>query len=532
MSTVDPLVELRIELPAYSHSFTVRLDSSATIHDVKREIEKLCPGGPRPDGQRLVYKGRFLENDKTIADIWKSSDDARIVHLAVHPSAWTSTPPAAVSSSNPSSSTQSSASAHAVPTPTTQRYRVQAPLSPPEASPLRHVGEKHQQALHILMGGNTGSAPTVPADNEHRRSVAINTLRSHGWSWPSILDEEYPANEAAGEGVKYERVVMDGQPYLSLTTPNATPTPAQLHALKVLSVTLPILAAPPPVPYYPVPTAYNVSYPMTPPTNVNEHLQQLGLPPIRLVPGQVLNANDPNNLPGAAPPPVEIRAIPVRALIIPLIMLVFRTILIMYFFSPSKRPLFAFLLSAWILYEAWGAIRAVFGRPRDRQRANANGQGGGAQPGNGQAGGGQGRQARGAGAANANRSQLQAFLTGLSNLNLRGEDMVLNSHIPTRPPSISHKVQTFVGLLLLTLYPAVWDHRRAALRRREGRLRTEANIIASASQQNVEPGSEGESRQRAEDESRARALEAHQRRPVWVQDYVQRVQTTDWADDL
>lgn len=71
MSTVDPLVELRIELPAYSHSFTVRLDSSATIHDVKREIEKLCPGGPRPDGQRLVYKGRFLENDKTIADIWK-----------------------------------------------------------------------------------------------------------------------------------------------------------------------------------------------------------------------------------------------------------------------------------------------------------------------------------------------------------------------------------------------------------------------------------------------------------------------------
>ena len=123
---------------------------------------------------------------------------------------------------------------------------------------------------------------------------------------------------------------------------------------------------------------------------------------------------------------------------------------------------------------------------------------------------------------------MQSFLAGLSNLNLRREDSIIDTGANVPPPSLSHKVKTFVVLILLTLYPAVWDHRRAALRRREGRLRTEQNAREAARS----AGPEGEQGREAEAE-RVRALERLQnRRPAWVKEYVERVLTTDWADEL
>lgn len=267
-------------------------------------------------------------------------------------------------------------------------------------------------------------------------------------------------------------------------------------------------------------------------TNLNEHLQRLGLPALRFgqIPLRHLNMN--NVAPAQA---VEMRAIPLRAVLVPFLMVTFRTILLFYFFGPTKRPFFAFLVMAWILYEAWGAIRLVLGydRPRDRPQA------GGAEAAAAHPAGQPQAQPQAAPAqqphraprrprgANANRSAMQSFLAGLSNLNLRREDSIIDTGANVPRPSISHKVKTFVVLILLTLYPAVWDHRRAALRRREGRLRTEQNAREAAR------SAEGEQDRADADAERARLLERlANRRPAWVKGYVERVLTTDWADEL
>ena len=333
--------------------------------------------------------------------------------------------------------------------------------------------------------------------------------------------------------LKSSTSIASGFPYLSLTNPSAEPTPIQVHALQVLSVTFTILstlglyAAPDPTS-----PAYVAQDMVT--TDLNEHLQRLGLPAVRFgqFPLQNLNLN---NL--AAPAPaVEMRAIPFRAVLVPFLMVTFRTILLFYFFGPTKRPFFAVLVMAWILYEAWGAIRLVLGydRPRDRPQAGAADvppvHPAGQPPLQPQAAPAQQphrvpRRPRG---PNANRSAMQSFLAGLSNLNLRREDSIIDTGANVPPPSMSHKIKTFVVLILLTLYPAVWDHRRAALRRREGRLRTEQNARDAARSASTE-GEQG----READADRTRALERLQnRRPAWVKQYVERVLTTDWADEL
>lgn len=273
--------------------------------------------------------------------------------------------------------------------------------------------------------------------------------------------------------------------------------------------------------------------PFTPPnTNLNNHLQQLGLPPLRVVqnPNPNQNPNDPNG-----PLAVEIRAIPLRALLVPLMMLTFRTVILMYFFSPSKRPLFGVVLSAWILYEAWGAFRAVLGNGDQAGRANIAAR----QENNRDGGVGQGQNGqRGAAAtpASLGRSQFGVLFDRISNINLSTEDAILDSsHVNGHPePGLGHRVKTFVGLLVMTLHPAVWDRRRNALRRREGRVRTEANVRdseppATPATPAAEGGS-GDADSRRE-QARAQIVARQEQRPRWVREYVQRVELSEWADD-
>ena len=66
-------VSLKIELPAHSHSFDVQVPESASIANIKSEISKSCPGGPKEEGQRLIYAGRLLRDDERIQDIWPVS---------------------------------------------------------------------------------------------------------------------------------------------------------------------------------------------------------------------------------------------------------------------------------------------------------------------------------------------------------------------------------------------------------------------------------------------------------------------------
>jgi len=64
-------IQLRVELPAYAKSFLVQVPRSSTVLDVKREIFKACIGGPRPDGQRLIWRGRYLVDDEKVDELWK-----------------------------------------------------------------------------------------------------------------------------------------------------------------------------------------------------------------------------------------------------------------------------------------------------------------------------------------------------------------------------------------------------------------------------------------------------------------------------
>lgn len=309
-----------------------------------------------------------------------------------------------------------------------------------------------------------------------------------------------------------------------------------------------------PIPAYPIPT------PLTPHAhNLNQRLQQLGLPGLHLAahPNN-RNPNDPNN--AFAPAAPEVRALPVRALLAPLTMLALRAILLLYFFSPSKRPLFGLLLSAWILYEAWGAIRVVLGHERENNRARIGG-GGQQQQQQGANGPGanananQGRQPvqAGAGAGGARqphahthtngRSSVNVVLDTIASMNIADEDAALDAPA-ARAPSHAHRLRTFVSLLLVTLYPAVWDRRRAMLRRREGRIRTEAGAREEPQPQASEAesaGAEGaeeelvvrEARMASEVRERARVqlVAKHEQRPAWVRAYVERAALAEWVDD-
>ena len=298
-----------------------------------------------------------------------------------------------------------------------------------------------------------------------------------------------------------------------------------------------------------VPAAAQYPPPYATATNVNQHLQHLGLPQLRLAHAQGANPNphDPHNpLPAPGAPGAEIRAIPVRALFIPLVMLAFRTVLLLYFFSPSKRPLFGLMLSVWILYEAWNAMRLVLNDGQDR------GAGGAANPGAANGAGQPGAPAGGAGAnanptannAGANRSTFSAILDWLSTLNLANEDAILDTDAPVPEPGLVQKTKMFFALFFMTLWPSAWDRRRLALRRREGRIRTEANAREAAvheREQAANAGGEGQAseqqqQQRSEEElARVRQAEQlvarHERRPAWLKEYVQRVQYTEWVDD-
>lgn len=232
-------VTIRVELPAYSYSFQIQADAGWSIKDVKAEIQRTCTGEPRADGQRLVWRGRFLKDEESVQDIWKvcrrplvgsdvglttnddeqSPSDARIVHLSVHPSAWMGSPPTQqpTASSQP---TQVAPQTRPSLFPTESRIaalraQLQArpqPVAPaPAALPLEFIQNKHDTATHVLIHGHlpTVQPQTVPRANPATRAHAQNVLEMHGYSWPSTLDEDYPPPTDTNEGVKYEQTVVE-----------------------------------------------------------------------------------------------------------------------------------------------------------------------------------------------------------------------------------------------------------------------------------------------------------------------------------
>ena len=279
------------------------------------------------------------------------------------------------------------------------------------------------------------------------------------------------------------------------------------------------------------------------PPHVNQLLQQLGLPPLRV-------AQNPNGnpIPGPINPIfAEIRAINLRPLLVPVMMLVLRTTLLIYFISPTRKPIFGLLILAWMLYEIWQPIRnalrngLVLRNPQvneDNNRADARGPQNPVEPnGNNDAQAAVPQPAVIANAianaeANANAAvpvtldgQANVIFDTLANINIQEEEGMLRetSGVPPVEPGFGHKVGTFFALLTTTLHPAIWDRRRIALRRREGAIRTEANM------RNSVPPEEGETEAvgRIREELRAQ----FNRRPGWIQRYIERVVAEDWVDD-
>jgi len=394
---------------------------------------------------------------------------------------------------------------------------------------LVFIEHKHHMALSFL------SLSLSPPDEldfpQASRSVALSTLRKHGWLWPDIFDDEFPA--PAEGGVMYELAHIEGQSYLQLSdsSQGVRPTAVQAHALKLLSYTFNILTMPS-TPTSPVRAVH--SPPMPIPPHVNQLLQQLGLPPLRPAGNAGNNANvNQNN------PLIEIREIAIRPLLAPIVMLVFRTLLLLYFVAPARKPIFGILILMWMLYEIWqpirNGLRNGWGRiPDNQQRPNNAAD----MPNVGQPNEPQAAGARPAanmplrpghvGPATLNL-QADAVLDALANMNIEEEERLLNQEpgTPTTEPGLAHKAATFFGLLATTLYPAIWNRRRVALRRREGAVRTEASIRNAPPPTDAEPTS-------GEAEATRRREELHtqfNRRPRWIQRYMERVVAEDWVDD-
>ncbi|KAI0053066.1 hypothetical protein FA95DRAFT_1601413 [Auriscalpium vulgare] len=575
---------VRVELPTYSHSFLITVSNAATILDVKHEIHKACTGGPRVDGQRLIWRGRILVDGEKVQDLWKTPTDPHVLHLAVHPSSWTGAPPNTPATdpstpaaplqtppmlgmpslphpSAPSPSAQGSfyspyttpprpypgeGSGYPFSTPTSPMYplsplRAQphAPMTSPSVVPshnlsvnIVYVGYRHQMAIAALTEGRV--MPPPPAGMEIVRGHAVTLVAGMGYRWPTILDEEFPPAQDESAGLQYERTTIDGFDYLSLVRASGPPTPLQTHALKVLEQTFPLLLIPPQrIP----PAALNnpISQPTTPlPINVNARLQQLGLPPLR---------------PRPVPNPLlaELRALQLRALAAPLLLLTVRAVFLLYFFSPFQKPLFGVIVSAWLLYETWNAIRNAMPRVGARNAGgiaaargagNGHGQAAPVQPGQPVAQPPAPAALRGPAPHNTARQQHQgdAVLDHVANINLHEESNALDAPPGLAPPTATHRLKTFVQLLAVTVYPAVWDRRRTALRRREGRVRTEANA-REASEEPVEgAGTEGgeaaaATAEQARIRARADLAAAHERRPEWVKEYIERVRRGDWVDE-
>ncbi|KAJ7699943.1 hypothetical protein B0H17DRAFT_1005761 [Mycena rosella] len=519
-------VDIRVELPAFSRTLNVKVPDSCTILDVKREIYRTCVGAPRVEGQRIIWRGRPLLDTEKVQELWQSPDEHRVVHLAVHPSAWSGTPPdispAPLATPSPSPLPLPSPFLSQAFPPRTPQQSIFAPTNP-----FSYVSARHQQALNALEQSRVSH---LDPDTLAARFSAVQAVERHGWSWPSILDDEFPA--ATEGGVKYERTIIEGQSYLRLVESAEQPTAIQLHALNVLASTFPILALP-----IPSPAQTRVAASQHLP-NVNVLLQQLGIPAGR----NPANANLAPNINLAAQ-----AEIPLRPLLLPLFLLLLRTAVLLYFFAPARKPVFGILIVMWMLYEVWRPIRDGVQRGWNRaaaEQANVHNQQHQQQPqqqqrnapvraaGNGQANPGpaehrQGPAQRpGVAAANDFDQQMDAAFDGLANFNIQAEEETIRRGGPADEPGLGQKLVAFVTLLVTTMHPAVWNRRRAVLRQREGQIRMDANARAAELDETVD-----DPQMQARVQRRAQLIAQHEQRPRWLREYMDRAVEGGWVDE-
>ena len=136
---------------------------------------------------------------------YQSADDARIIHLSIHPSAWNGSPPASLLSRTArSSASATQGSSHRS---VRREARAQAVPQASYTGPLPYIMHKHLDAIHALLHGCLPSGQQ--SDMSQIRPAAMYSVQAYGWSWPTVLDEEYPPPSDPATGVKYEPVMLE-----------------------------------------------------------------------------------------------------------------------------------------------------------------------------------------------------------------------------------------------------------------------------------------------------------------------------------
>ena len=147
----------------------------------------------------------------------QSEEEVKVVHMAVHPTAWTAPPDSVL----PSRSTllPSPMAESMPPAVSPSQSYFYSPLTrnsiPTSANmlslsfrPPLYVFSKHSDALSILTYGRLSDHPRFPRGSV-AWTMAVQSVERSGYIWPDTLDEEFPTNLDGDPGVSYERVTIE-----------------------------------------------------------------------------------------------------------------------------------------------------------------------------------------------------------------------------------------------------------------------------------------------------------------------------------
>ncbi|KAH7103839.1 hypothetical protein BKA62DRAFT_654287 [Auriculariales sp. MPI-PUGE-AT-0066] len=546
MSVTRFNVQLSAALPPSAQSFLVSVPSSSTVLELKERIAETCPGRPDASGQRVIWKGRIIDNTVIIGDVWNAEQE-HAIHLSVNPTAWRDPLPVVRSPSEPITAasrpqTMPGLAAPRVYAPHLNAANLGYPSfpSPPSFSPapppysMAFIHHVHSNALRVL--SRLPAAPwwgVAHNDVASAKAASRQALEVGGATWPTILDEDYPRGlpgESQSDGAVYAVGFQDSLPYLYLQTPDAVPTTAQFHAIRVLQATMPLLDQ---APFLQAQLTQQLT------AAVQASLLSRAALAIPVVARPPRPAAAAFGLPAALQPLAQVQ---MRAVIVPLLVLAFRAGLLLYIFAPSRRPLFAGMIGAWVAWEVYTVFRAAMPADAAARAARARPAANGAAAPPGAAGAAPAQ----AGAATANGDAVNgtvvppaptgparlAFapdepgqdpLARLAHFDLENEAALLEpGATPAQAPRLQQRVKSFFTLFVLSLHPAWWERRRRALRNREGQLRTRYR--------QPDPPVPVETGQQQPEGQPPR--EPPPQPPAgWAASYVERVRETEWIDE-
>lgn len=173
--------------------------------------------GQRESGMLLYFHAfRIYLNNENV----QPHTEPRVVHLAVHPAAWTTTPPPSPRRTATGLPAVSSASISIAPIAAgPPSNEPPLPLTLQLSSlPTEFITHIHANALRIL-SGQTAMPWPGPNDVSHARRVTRTVIKYAGLGWPPILEEDLTFDIEPGKGLQYTSVVVECVTLILLAVP-------------------------------------------------------------------------------------------------------------------------------------------------------------------------------------------------------------------------------------------------------------------------------------------------------------------------